>query len=127
MKKIIILSLSALLLIFLISSNPNKQDHRDKLRGDIIQIVNNELTSAGIEDAWTSSPEFKEFVEELALGAVDVDNYLLFSIGKIDLPNKSQVVSFGIGGHVFTFNDKVVKNGAALAQRVKEKYNSLRK
>ena len=122
MKKILTLAIFAFLLIFLFSTCPTKQDHRNRLRGAITQIISEKLNSAEIEDALTDSPEFQKLVEELGTAAVDVDNYFLFSIGKIDLNGKEQVVSFGIGGHVFTFNDKIVQQTAGAIKKIQDKF-----
>lgn len=114
MKKLIALIIFGIILIFLFFSCPNKQDHKTKLSGEITAIIHQKLTDAGIEDALTNSPEFQVIIEELATNSVDVDNYLLFSIGKLSINGNEQVVSFGIAGHVFTFNDKIVRQAAEL-------------
>lgn len=121
MKKLIILAIFAFLLIFLFSTCPDKQDHRNRLRGAVTQIISEKLNSSEIEDAMTESPEFQQLIDELATAAVDVDNYLLFSIGKVELNGKEQIVSLGIGGHVFTFNDKIVQQTAGAIKNIKER------
>lgn len=112
MTRLITLALFALLLIFLFNTCPTKKDHKKELRDDITELISKELESQNIKNDLTGNPEFKDMIENLAVAAVDVDNYFLFSIGKVDLGGKEQVVSFGIGGHVFTFNDKVVRKAA---------------
>lgn len=119
MTRLISLALFAILLIFLFNTCPTKKDHKSELQGDITELVSSELKSLGIENALTDEPEFKTMIEGLAVAAVDVDNYFLFSIGKVDLGGKEQVVSFGIGGHVFTFNDKIVRTAADIVNKWK--------
>ncbi len=118
MKKLIVLALFLFLVIFLISTCPDKQHHRSRLAGDITHIVSQELGSA---DALTNTPEFQTVIGELAEAAVDVDNYVLFSIGKLNLSGNEQIVSFGIAGHVFTFNDKIVKQVSSEYQKIVNK------
>ena len=117
MKKLIGLAIFIGLIVFLISSCPDKEAHKLALSDDVTELVNDELTSLNIDNSLTETSEFKTLINGLAVAAVDVDNYFLFSIGKVDLGEKEQVVSFGIGGFVITFNDEIVKQVAELVNK----------
>lgn len=122
MKKLIFLGLFGALLVFLFMSCPDKNDHKERLGGAITELIGEKLHSEAIEDFLTQSTEFQSLLSTLGTAAVDVDNYFLFSIGKIDLIGEEQVVSFGIGGHVFTFNDDIVKQVGGTIQDITEKF-----
>ena len=70
----------------------------------------------------SSIPGFDGVMQLLGDNMVDVDSYFLFSLGRMELNGEEQIVSFGIGGHVFTFNDKIVKQGANLVQKVQSMF-----
>ena len=100
------LAIVAVLAAVLAITNPNEQDHRRA-----ISSVTKDWSSDKIEDfmgggflggitKMVAAPLLNEVVD----GIVNVDNYGLCSVGHIDIGDSSTRVSFGIMGHVFTFN-----------------------
>jgi len=100
------LAIVAVLAAVLAITNPDKKDHCRA-----ISNVTKDWSSDKIEDflgggflggitKMVTAPLLSEVVE----GVVDVDNYGLCSVGHIDIGDSSTKVSFGIMGHVFTFN-----------------------
>ena len=121
MKKLIGLIIFVGLIVFLYSSCPDKKDHTEALSDSVTQILGEQVP--GFDASMISNiPGFDGVMQFLGDNIVDVDNYFLFSLGRMELNGKEQVVSFGIGGHVFTFNDKIVKDGASLVQKVQNMF-----
>ena len=114
MKKFIGFLLFIALVIFLHASCPEKDQHIEALSEDLTQIIGERFGYSGLNDFIGYNPELQSFIKTIGLAIIDVDNYFLFSIGKISLPDKEQVVSFGIAGHVFTFNDRIVQEGSMI-------------
>ncbi len=116
MKKLIGLAIFIALIVFLYSSCPEKSDHTDALSDSVSQIISEQVPGVDV-NTFSSIPGFEGVLQFVSENMVDVDNYFLFSLGKMDLGGEQQVVSLGIGGHVFTFNDKIVKEGANLYEK----------
>ena len=80
----------------------------------------------GVDSSILDNSEFQTLINSFAgplasalgLSIVDVDNYFLFSIGKFN----GEIISFGIGGHVFTYEDKIVQDGIGLFKELQDKF-----
>ena len=124
MKKLIGLAIFIGLIVFLYSSCPDKDDHTEALSDSVTEIISSQVP--GMDANTLSSIEgMDDILKWVGNNMVDVDNYFVFSLGKMDLGGEEQVVSLGIGGHVFTFNDKIVKEGATLYQKGSEALKGL--
>jgi hypothetical protein len=124
MKKLIGLAIFIGLIVFLYSSCPDKDDHTEALSDSVTEIISSQVP--GMDAKTLSSIEgMDDILKWVGNNMVDVDNYFVFSLGKMDLGGEEQVVSLGIGGHVFTFNDKIVKEGANLYQKGSEALKGL--
>lgn len=121
MKKLIGLALFIGLLAFLYGSCPEKQEHTEALTGSVNQIIDEQVPLFG-KDLLNYIPGMSEGIESLVDMYVTVDNYYLFSLGKFDIdgvgPEEEKIVSLGIGGHVFTFNDKIVQETGKIVESV---------
>lgn len=118
MKKLIGLILFVGLLLFLFTSCPEKEAHTETIAEILPEILpevmpkelpdafNQKLIAVFAESILNGDPETNKAI---AKSLVDVDDYWLFSIGRETFTGDSHVVSFGIGGHVFTINDDIVK------------------
>ena len=125
MKKLIGILIFIALVFFLYTTCPDKKDHTEALADSITEMISDELDSAILVNLISEIPEAQEFINNLGAAAIHVDDYLLLSVGKCNITGDEQVVSIGIGGHVFTFNDKIVQKGASIANKVKEEFNRL--
>ena len=100
------LAVVALLAAVLAVTNPDKQDHCRAIssvtKGWTQDKIDNYLGGGffGGITKMVTAPLMSEIVD----GIIDVDNYGLCSVGHIDLGDSQTKVSFGIMGHVFTFN-----------------------
>lgn len=124
MKKLIGLAIFIGLIIFLYSSCPDKEDHTEALSDSATEIISSQVPGMDV-NTLNSIEGLDDILKWFGSNMVDVDNYFVFSLGKMDLGGEEQVVSLGIGGHVFTFNDKIVKEGANLYQKGSEALKGL--
>lgn len=119
MKKFFGLLIFIGLLAFLYLTCPDKQAHNKAFLESLPELAKD----FGFDDNGLdfNSPEVQGVIENVAspvaaamgVSIVDVDNYLLFSIGKFN----GQIVGFGIGGHVFSYKDDVVKKAIEITQK----------
>ena len=100
------LAIVAVLAAALAITNPDKNDHCNAISkvtkdwtGEKIENIAGDGIAGGVVKAITT-PIMSKVVESI----VDVDNYGLCSVGHIDIGDSKTKVSFGIMGHVFTFN-----------------------
>ena len=117
MKKLFNLILFVLLIGFLYVTCPDDSAHVDALSEALPDYFKEQI---GLDNEFSelkNNPAMQNLINALAPKLVDVDNYLLVSIGREKFSGEDQIVSFGIGGHVFTFNDEIVKKGADFAKK----------
>lgn len=124
MKKLITLIIFVGLIAFLWVSCPKETAHQDAITGeDIASLITSQMELPEGSEELLADPEVQAMLSELGKGLkIDVTSYGVFSLGKIS----DQVVSFGIAGHVFTFKDKIVQDGAKLFNEAKEKLNEMK-
>jgi hypothetical protein len=121
MKKLIALGVFVLLIAFLAGTCPDKQDHNEALSEGITELLSK---NAGINaDFITNNPEAQKLIRSVGDNMVFVSNYFIFSLGKIQFDGEEQVVSLGIAGHVFTFNDKIVQESISLLEKAKNQFD----
>jgi hypothetical protein len=96
--------------VLLAATCPNKEQHKDAVMKVVNEMMQKEMKNA---------PDgTSEYAGTIASGIMDiafdkyfdVHNYVLFSVGEINFKGKSKTVSFGILGHVFTFNQDDLNN-----------------
>lgn len=110
------------LLVFLFATCPDKNAHNEAVIKALPQLVED----FGVDSSILDNSEFQTLINSFAgplasalgLSIVDVDNYFLFSIGKFN----GEIISFGIGGHVFTYEDKIVQDGIGLFKELQDKF-----
>jgi hypothetical protein len=92
---------------------PDKQAHQDAITAEMNGAIDSAIkdkTGLGDSDLGNSLSKITSKLTSKILGAafetaVTVDNYFVFSVGKIDLDDKPKTVSVGLFGHVFTTFD----------------------
>ena len=116
MKKIIALIVFVALIAGACFTCPDKKAHRKALTEAAGQYGEDKLGEATDGDKTLGSiakalRKAGDPVVGLAIGKMlQVDNYYLFSIGKIKRGEDTQMVSFGIYGHVFTPTTSMIDN-----------------
>ena len=91
--------------IGLVSTCPTEEDHREAITKEINHFVQDAAdNTAG--DAWGMIGNMisQKLVGVVVDNLIEVDNYGVCSIGSIHYKGKTHHVSFGILGHVFTFD-----------------------
>lgn len=117
MKKLIGLAIFIGLIVFLYGTCPEKKDHTEALADSVTQILSEQIPELDV-NTLNNIAGLDGILQFLGENMVDVDSYGLFSIGRMELDGEEQMVSLGIGGHVFTFNDKIVKQGAEVYEKM---------
>ncbi len=96
------------LLIAMMVSCPKKSSHTEVLADRITSIINEEMGDDSVMLALSSL--FGGSISKYVVNnCVDVKDYVLFSVGKYEYEGKSNTVSFGILGHVFTVSKERLK------------------
>lgn len=125
-RTIVWCSVLAVLFISLIFTCPDKQKHVEAL---------NSLTSSILNDQISEDSEGWEYLGAMLgnklLGAVFdnnvyVDNYVIFSIGKMTFEGEDNIVSFGIFNHVFTKSREQVRKEAKENKELNEFFDSFK-
>lgn len=96
------------LLIAMMVSCPKKSSHTEVLADRITSIINDEMGDDSVMLALSSL--FGGSISKYVVNnCVDVKDYVLCSVGKFEYEGKSNTVSFGILGHVFTVSKERLK------------------
>ena len=97
-----------------IISCPKHEEHSKAIMKEINNIIDNEFSNKAENDnekamalfATTLCSGISEFIIDRKLF---IDNYFLFSVGKITLEGEKKIVSIGVLNHVFTDLGEYVK------------------
>lgn len=89
---------------------PDKQQHKEALQEIVDYIINDEISGDTSGVGFFAYFLGSKFMNLTIDNILHVDNYFVFSIGRIDLPDsESKKVSFGILGHIFTVDKDTAK------------------
>ena len=113
MKKFLSLVIVIAVVLVAAITCPDKQAHKDAVMEEMNGAINSAISDkVGKLDSGLGSSLSKitSKVTSKVLGAafdtaITVDNYFVFSVGKIDIDDKPKTVSIGAFGHVFTTFD----------------------
>lgn len=125
MKKLLGILIFLGFLWLLYSTCPNENDHVEALSEVIPEFINDKLGEIGLDSELRNDPRVQEFINILGPSLVDVNDYLIFSVAKEKLSGENNVVSFGILGHVYTFNDEIVKKAQTIAGDLETKIKEI--
>ena len=94
----------ALILLGLSMTCPDRQDHEEAVSNEINTFINQSADNPS--DGWEAIGRmFASGIAEMAVSQMlDYHNYVLWSVGEVHYAGKTKTVSFGILGHVFTFD-----------------------
>lgn len=88
-----------------IISCPKHDDHTEALKQEVKSYFDDEFANDTEDDdglAFLASSLCSGISNAVLVNKLIVDNYFLFSIGRIELDGENNVVSIGILNHVFT-------------------------
>ena len=107
MKKLIGILIVLLIAGVAVISCPDKQDHKDAITSVINEVVHEKLGVNQEDDGWGILKGLANIGAGIYLNnKFDVKNYFLFSLGTIHHGSETDVVSVGIFGHVFTWDEE---------------------
>lgn len=92
------IALVVVLLVFAVTT-PNKQDHVKAVRSSVLEAVSkSDSLSKDTEAAMLLGAGL---IDKILESKLHVDNYIIFSCGKIDTGKEDKLVSIGVLTHVF--------------------------
>lgn len=106
----------AAMAIGLMATCPTEQDHREAITKEMNRFIKESTDNQG--DAWGIIGNIisQKIVGVVVDNLIEVDNYGVCSVGSITFKGKTHRVSFGILGHVFTFDaddiQRALENGS---------------
>uniref|UniRef100_A0AB33J7J5 GYF domain-containing protein n=1 Tax=Prevotella sp. GTC17259 TaxID=3236795 RepID=A0AB33J7J5_9BACT len=104
----------AIILGILAITNPSREDHNAAIQQAVKEVLNTQQYDSD-EDIFSQGMEIisglitRHMTSAIVDQMLEVDNYGIFSIGTIHLNGKSHTISYGILGHVYTFDKTDVK------------------
>lgn len=113
---IVLILVLAAMAIGLMATCPTEQAHREAITKEMNRFIKESTDNQG--DAWGIIGNIisQKIVGVVVDNLIEVDNYGVCSVGSITFKGKTHRVSFGILGHVFTFDaddiQRVLENGS---------------
>lgn len=104
-KKHWIITISLIVSLLLVLSNPSQEDHRQALKNKFVESVQKKLanqpkTTSEIGETFGVTMA-TAFIGNMVDATVTRNNWLLFSTTEIRVEGKSKTIGFGILGHVY--------------------------
>ena len=100
---------------FCVISCPDKEAHSEAIMENVNNLIDGELTKEVTDETEKAlvilASSLVSGISNLVIDSrLSVDNYFLFSIGKVTFDGESTIVSIGLLNHVFTdINDNIKK------------------
>lgn len=114
MKKLISLIVVVAALLLLAFTCPNKQAHQDKIKTTMSNLVDEKLNKEASEEEKGFALLGSLFASKLVDVAMDqkleVDNYVVCSVGKVTFNGQTHYISFGILNQVFVMGQDEIRN-----------------
>lgn len=102
MNKTVSILLAVVILVMLAVTCPNKSEHQEEIRQKVSERIEQKLDDA--DGLSVIGSLFASKVIDVFLDSkLSVDNYVFFSIGKLNYDGEDRSISFGILHHVFIF------------------------
>lgn len=95
----------ALIFAVMVVTCPNTEDHRDAVRKELAKYIYSHINKkdTGVFDVFNNL--FTNQISEMAVNnLLSVDNYAVCSVGHLEWQGDNKIVSFGLLGHVYTFD-----------------------
>lgn len=113
-RNIIIGTLTAAVVLTLAFTCPGKKAHQAAIRDLITETLDEEppeIIPQELLPVWNvlGSLAAGQLIDVLLDSQLEVRNYAIFSIGRIQLPDEKKTVSFGILGKIYTFDKEDIQ------------------
>lgn len=113
-RNIIIGTLTAAVVLTLVFTCPGKKAHQAAIRNLITETLDEEppeIIPQELLPVWNvlGSLAAGQLIDVLLDSQLEVRNYAIFSIGRIQLPDEKKTVSFGILGKTYTFDKEYIQ------------------
>lgn len=109
MKKWFVLAIIVGLGFLMWATCPDKKDHQEAIKAVVINVVDEEISKlpSVVDDVaeLVGLPLARTLLNVVMNNKLKVKNYYLFSIGEVTYKGETRMVSLGILGHVFTFDE----------------------
>ena len=99
-------------IILLALTNPKENEHKEKLTNTFTRSLSNntdygDLGSGGLESLGSSLGLAlgDSFISIIMSSLISVENYVLFSLTKVNVEQKSKTIGIGVLGNVYIFNE----------------------
>jgi len=109
MKKLVIFLFFVVLGVLMFATCPDKKDHQEAIKAVVSSYLEEEMLSlpSGIEEVVdkVGLPVAGTVLDVVMKNKLKINNYYLFSTGEVTHKGETRTVSFGVLGHVFTFDE----------------------
>lgn len=122
MKKLMVIIILLLVAVLMTLTVPDKQKHKDAMMEAINEYVEEEATDKLGDNvlAKLGKSVVVKTVETALNSKLKVDNYYLFNTTHVRLEGEDQVLSYGLFGHVFTFDKEMIREKLEESMTAKE-------
>lgn len=105
----IVIGILVLVVVLMIVTCPDKEDHKDAVTSELKEVVRSQTDFDADMMGLVGNMFTNGIVDIVVDNTLDVDNYGVCSVGRMSLGANTKTVSFGLLGHVFTFDAKDVE------------------
>ena len=95
----------ALIFAVMVVTCPKTEDHRDAVRKELTKSIHTHIDQDNTGVFGAFGKLLTSQISEMAVNnLLSVDNYVVYSVGRIEWQGDNKIVSFGLLGHVYTFD-----------------------
>ncbi len=102
-----------LIVVVMVVTCPDKYDHQQAVRHVVTNVVDETIEDNVPDDipfvGLAGSVVASKLVETFLDSRLEVTNYYVLSVGRVDFNGRQRLVSVGAFGHIFTFDEEDVK------------------
>lgn len=114
MKKILVLVLVVAVAIAAVVTCPDKKAHVEAVSNTLTSMVdeklNESMPAAGKAWSFVGTMFAGKIIDTVLEQKIEIDNYFVYSVGRITFRGETKTVSVGVFNHVFTFDKEDLKN-----------------
>ena len=111
MKKFLIIVIVIVAVVAMAKTVPDKKAHKKAMMEAVKEYVDEEATNRMGDNVLTDLGKgiVNKTVEVALNSKLEVDNYLICNTTHVKMGDETKVLSFGILGHVFTFDKQMLR------------------